>query len=217
MLSRTTKERFENVQRISAPPAPAPAAVSFRFDSDPFLEKLAVGQSPAVGNLGLDLGLLGVEAEERRDRVDHVCKPQAGRHDVGCIILDGAVPNPALDLTNPAFDEIPEERLDRAACWAVGRCPEREERCSRGRRKELVVMELIRVSDTASLGIRANVMHQVAERGMSPTKRISGFWHGTSPSSTARLATAVGMRRKPWLDRGRARRGVLIGLEADAS
>lgn len=78
-------------------------------------------------------------------------------------------------------------------------------------------MELVQVSDTASLGVRPKVTCQVAERGMSPTKRIFGFWHGTSPSSTARLATIVGVRRKPWLDKRRGRREVLVGLEVDAS
>lgn len=78
-------------------------------------------------------------------------------------------------------------------------------------------MELVKVSYTGTLGVRAQVICQVAERGMSPTKRIFGFWHGTSPSSTARLATMVGGRRKPWLDKRRARREVLVGLEGDAS
>lgn len=218
MLFRTTKESFEDVQGISPGPAPAPVTMSFRFGSDPFLEELAVGQFPAVGNLGVDLGLLGIKAEERRDRVDQVRESQARRHDVGCIILDGAVPDPALVLTDARLDEISEERLDRAACRAIGRCPEREERCSRGRREELVVVELVKVSDTASLGVRSKVTCQVAERGMSPTKRIFGFWHGTSPSLTARLATMVDVRRKPWLDnKRRARREVLVGLEVDAS
>lgn len=74
MLLRSAKESFEDVQWISPGPTPAtaPVTMSFRFGSDPFLEELAVGQFPAVGNLGVDLGLLGVEGEERRDRVDHV-------------------------------------------------------------------------------------------------------------------------------------------------
>lgn len=132
MLFRTTEEGFEDVQGISPGPAPAPVTMSFRFGSDPFLEELAVGQFPAIGNLGIDLGLLGVEAEERRDRVDHVRESQARRHDVGCIIFDGAVPDPALVLTDARLDKTPDEWLDRAACWTVGCCPEREERCSRG-------------------------------------------------------------------------------------
>lgn len=219
MLLRSAKESFEDVQWMPPRPTPAtaPVTMSFRFGSDPFLEELAVGQFPAVGNFGLDLGLLRVEAEERWDRVDHVRESQARRHDVGRIIFDGAVPDPALVLTDARLDEIPEERLDRAACWAVGRCPEREERRSRGRREELVVVELVEVSYTGSLCVRTKVTCQVAERGMSPTKRMFGFWHGTSPSSTARLATMAGVRRKPWLDKRRARREVLVGLEVDAS
>ena len=105
--------------------------VSPSLGPDPFFQKSVVRQFLAIRNLGLDLCLLGVEAQERWDGVDHVGDAQSSLHDVWRVVFYSAVRNTSLGLANTRLDELTEKGGDYPACWTPGGCPERQEWGSR--------------------------------------------------------------------------------------
>ena len=119
-----------------------------RLVPDPFLQEPAVRQLPAVGDLGLHLGFAGIEAQQRRDRVDHVGEAQTGGHDVGRVELDGAVAHAALGLANTGLDQLLEQRRNNPAGGAPRGGPQGQQRCPSGGGEELVVVELVKVADS---------------------------------------------------------------------
>ena len=118
-----------------------------RLRTDRLLEEAPVPQLVAVRDLGRDLRLAGVEAEQGRHAVDHVVQPQAAGHDVRRVELDGAVADAALGLADSGFDEGLEERPDDLARGAPVRRPQREERRARRGGEEQVGAELVWVTD----------------------------------------------------------------------
>lgn len=125
-LFEALEEAAEYATPRGAASSPA-AAVAPSLVPDPLLEPGAVAQLPGVGRLGLGLGLAGVEAEQRRDAVDHVRHAQPARHDVRAVVLDGAQVHAALGLADARRDQLVQQRRHHLARRApVGR-PQREQ------------------------------------------------------------------------------------------
>ena len=89
--------------------------MSFCLFPDPFLEELWIRQFPAVGDLGLHLGLASIKTQQRGDRVDHVREAQPRGHDIGRVKFDGAIPHTALGLANAGLDKVLDEGCYNAA------------------------------------------------------------------------------------------------------
>lgn len=114
---------------------------------DPLLEEGAVPQLVPVGDLGGELGLAGVEAEQGGHAGDHVGGAEGGGGDVGAVVLDLAVGDAALLGADPGLDELAEERGDLVAGGAPRGGPEGEEGPARGGRELEVGGELVLVAD----------------------------------------------------------------------
>lgn len=132
------------------------AAVPPRLGPDPLLQEVPVPQLAPVRDLGRELGLARVEAQQRGHAVDHVGEAQPGCHEVGRVVLD-------LDKAHAAplgrahlfrLDEAPQQGRDVLAGRAVARRPQRQQGLA-GRGRELEVgVELVLVSDAVGGGGR---------------------------------------------------------------
>lgn len=113
---------------------------------------MSIPEFVRIGDFGLDLGLAGVKTQERRHAVDHVGESQAGAHDIGRVVLDLTVADPALGLAYAVgLDEFLEEGGDLFAGGTVAGRPEGQEG-SAGAGGELEVgEELLMVADAGTV------------------------------------------------------------------
>ena len=127
-LAGAAKQASKGKTRAAAATTPT---VTASLVLNPLGEKLAIGELPAVGDLGSGLGLAGVEAEERGYGSDHVGHGQAvgaGRHDVGAVKLYGGESHATLVLAYAGLDQRANQRLHGTAGRAPGGSPQRQER-----------------------------------------------------------------------------------------
>lgn len=99
-----------------------------RLSPDPLFQKVFVLELVPIGNLGSNLCLAGIKAQQGRDTVDHVSEPQAGAYHVRCVILDLTKADAAFGLTHARFDKVFDEWGDLMAGTAPAGCPEGDER-----------------------------------------------------------------------------------------
>jgi hypothetical protein len=125
--------------------------VPARLGADPFLQEAPISQLPAVDDLGLDLRLAGIKAQQGRDGGDEVLVAEPGGHDVRGVVLDGAVGDAALVLAQARRDQVAQQRLDDAAGRAPRCGPQGEQRGARGGGEQLVRVELVRVTNAVCL------------------------------------------------------------------
>lgn len=135
----------------------ASSALPPRFVAHPFLQKATVRQLPPIDDLGLDLRLFRVEAEQRRHRGYHVRHAQAVRHDVRRVELDRAVSHAALGLSHARLDDFLQQRSDHAARGAPGGRPQRDQGRSRRRGQEEVGTEIFGSADATKVSKRSGL------------------------------------------------------------